>query len=116
MLRVDGGMTASAWTMQAIADQLAAPVDRPAIAETTALGAAYLAGWTAGVCPEPEEFAATWRLERRFTPAAGSDERAVRYQAWREAVASVASGRSEGNFDKPPDPPNIPKILRRTPP
>jgi glycerol kinase len=92
VLRVDGGMTASAWTMQAIADQIAAPVDRPAIAETTALGAAYLAGWAVGVCPGPDEFTTTWRLERRFSPAAGEVERAARYNAWRGAVASVVSG------------------------
>jgi len=110
VLRVDGGMTASGWTMQAIADQLAAPVDRPAIAETTALGAAYLAGWTEGVCPGPDAFAAAWRLDRRFSPAAGSDERAVRYRAWREAVGGVAG------FDKPSDPPNIARTERRTPP
>ena len=69
VLRVDGGMTASDWTMQRLADLLDAPVDRPMIQETTALGAAYLAGLAAGVYPEPEKFADNWRLEHRFKPA-----------------------------------------------
>ena len=68
MLRVDGGMTASDYTMQFLADILAVPVDRPVFMETTALGAAYLAGRKAGVCPDLDGFAATWRLDRRFEP------------------------------------------------
>ncbi|HEU4806462.1 MAG TPA: glycerol kinase GlpK, partial [Nitrobacter sp.] len=64
VLRVDGGMTASSWTMQRLADLLDAPVDRPVIQETTALGAAYLAGLSAGVYPEPSKFADSWRLDR----------------------------------------------------
>ena len=68
VLRVDGGMTASDWTMQRLADLLDAPVDRPMIQETTALGAAYLAGLAAGVYPEPAKFADNWRLEHRFKP------------------------------------------------
>src|ERR1700753_1196938 len=69
VLRVDGGMTASDWTMQRLADLLNAPVDRPVVQETTALGAAYLAGLNAGVYPEPAKFADNWRLEQRFKPA-----------------------------------------------
>ena len=69
VLRVDGGMAVSDWTMQRLADLLDAPVDRPMIQETTALGAAYLAGLSAGVYPEPAKFADTWRLQRRFKPA-----------------------------------------------
>ena len=69
VLRVDGGMTASDVTMQFLADILGAPVDRPVVMETTALGAAYLAGYQAGVCPDPAGFSATWRLDRRFEPA-----------------------------------------------
>ena len=68
VLRVDGGMVASDWTMQCLADILDAPVDRPTVLETTALGAAYLAGLQAGFYPEPEEFAERWALDRRFTP------------------------------------------------
>ena len=62
MLRVDGGMVASDWTMQRLADLIDAPVDRPRGLETTALGAAYLAGLKAGLYPEPAEFARTWAL------------------------------------------------------
>ncbi len=68
VIRVDGGMSASDWTMQFLADILGAPVDRPACLETTALGAAYLAGMAAGLYPDPETFAATWLGERRFEP------------------------------------------------
>lgn len=87
VLRVDGGMVASDWTMQFLADILDAPVDRPAISETTALGAAYLAGFAAGVLPEPEAFAASWRLERRFTPQMDPATRERRYAGWTRAVA-----------------------------
>jgi glycerol kinase len=86
VLRVDGGLAASDWAMQFLADQLAAPVDRPAIIETTALGAAYLAGLAGGVCPSPEEFARTWALDRRFQPGMAEPERARRYAGWRHAV------------------------------
>ena len=72
--------------MQALADQLAAPVDRPHVTETTALGAAWLAGHAAGVCPGPQDFARTWALDRRFLPAMPPTERERRYQGWREAV------------------------------
>jgi glycerol kinase len=86
-IRVDGGMAASDWTMQFLADMLAAPVDRPAITETTSLGAGYLAGWQAGLYPDPARFATSWRLERRFQPAMAPAERERRYRGWREAVA-----------------------------
>ena len=71
VLRVDGGMAASDVTMQFVADILAAPVDRPAVMETTALGAAYLAGYAAGLCPDLAGFAARWKCERRFDAANG---------------------------------------------
>ena len=61
-------MTASDVTMQFLADILASPVDRPVVMETTALGAAYLAGRAAGLCPDLDGFAAQWRLDRRFEP------------------------------------------------
>lgn len=86
VLRVDGGMTASDWTMQRLADILDAPVDRPTIGETTALGAAYLAGLAAGLLPEPERFADRWRLARRFTPNLDSAMRATKIAGWRDAV------------------------------
>jgi glycerol kinase len=91
VLRVDGGMTASDWTMQRLADILDAPVDRPIIGETTALGAAYLAGLTAGLLPEPERFADRWRLERRFVPALDKATRHVKIAGWRDAVRRTLS-------------------------
>ena len=91
VLRVDGGMVASDWTMQFLADMLAAPVDRPRGLETTALGAGYLAGLAAGVCPDPDAFAATWALERRFTPAMQASERERKYAGWRDAVQRTLS-------------------------
>lgn len=90
VLRVDGGMAVSNWTMQALADQLAAPVDRPRVTETTALGAAYLAGLAAGLCPPPEEFARRWQQERRFLPR-GERQRASAYQGWADAVSRILS-------------------------
>ncbi len=87
VLRVDGGMVASNWTMQRLADVLDAPVDRPTILETTALGAAYLAGYATGHCPPPADFAKSWALERRFAPAKDDIWRAQRYAAWRDAVS-----------------------------
>ncbi|HET9019619.1 MAG TPA: FGGY-family carbohydrate kinase, partial [Acetobacteraceae bacterium] len=91
VLRVDGGLAASDWAMQCLADQLGAPVDRPAVTETTALGAAWLAGYAAGVCPGPAEFARSWSLQRRFVPAMAEDERETRYRGWREAVRRTLS-------------------------
>lgn len=89
VLRVDGGMSASDWTMQFLADILGAPVDRPTVTETTALGAAYLAGLGAGLCPPPEEFAEGWALDRRFQPAMPDDRRAARYARWQRAVQAA---------------------------
>ncbi|MFN4173471.1 MAG: glycerol kinase GlpK [Pseudorhodobacter sp.] len=91
VLRVDGGMTASDWAMQFLSDILGAPVDRPVVTETTALGAAYLAGLQAGICPPPEEFAKGWALERRFDPAMAADLRDAKYARWGRAVAATMS-------------------------
>ncbi len=87
VIRVDGGMSASDWTMQFLADILAAPVDRPSCLETTAVGAAYLAGMAAGVYPDAETFAAGWRGERRFEPAMAAADRETKYRGWQDAVA-----------------------------
>ncbi len=89
VLRVDGGMTASDWTMQRLADLLDAPVDRPVVQETTALGAAYLAGFRSGLLPEPERFADSWRLDRRFAPTIGPEARARKLAGWRRAVTGL---------------------------
>ena len=86
VLRVDGGMTASDTTMQWLADIVGTPVERPHVLETTALGAAWLAGRQAGVWPEPAEMAARWTPERRFVPAIGADERAHKLAGWHDAV------------------------------
>jgi glycerol kinase len=91
VIRVDGGMSASDWTMQFLADMLDARVDRPAAIETTALGAASLAGSQAGLYPGPEEFAQTWRRQRGFTPSMPTAERESRYRGWREAVGRIVS-------------------------
>jgi glycerol kinase len=89
VLRVDGGMTASDWTMQALADMLDAPVDRPRFLETTALGAAYLAGFRAGLLPGPAEFARRWKRDRRFTPKLKPALREAKYRGWQEAVRKL---------------------------
>jgi glycerol kinase len=89
VLRVDGGMAASDWTMQRLADLIRAPVDRPSVLETTALGAAYLAGLQSGLCPEPGEFRKEWVLERRFVPTMPEVERAQKLAAWRRAVKRI---------------------------
>lgn len=92
VLRVDGGMVASDWTMQRLADILAAPVDRPIVKETTAMGAAYLAGLAAGELPPPEQFGDNWRLERRFAPHMDSAMRDRKLEGWKRSVSSLLSG------------------------
>ncbi|MCL4674471.1 MAG: glycerol kinase GlpK [Pararhodobacter sp.] len=89
VLRVDGGMSASALTMQFLADILGAPVDRPKVLETTALGVAWLAGHAAGIMPDAAGFAAHWALDTRFEPAMDDTMRADRYAAWQRAVQAT---------------------------
>jgi glycerol kinase len=91
VLRVDGGMAASDWTMQFLADILGAPVDRPRVTETTALGAAFLAAMQAGVTGGPADFAQGWALDRRFTPGRDEAWRAARQARWSRAVAATMS-------------------------
>jgi glycerol kinase len=91
VLRVDGGMVASNWTMQCLSDILDAPVDRPAILETTALGAAWLAGRQAGVWPDMDGFADAWALEHRFVPVMEKAERRRKLKGWRDAVRRTLS-------------------------
>jgi glycerol kinase len=85
-LRVDGGMANSDWTMQRLADLLGSDVDRPRIKETTALGAAYLAGLHSGFYPEPDRFLDRWQLERRFTPLMDTATRERKLAGWTSAV------------------------------
>jgi glycerol kinase len=89
VLRVDGGMSASDWTMQFLSDILDAPVVRPAIHETTARGVAWLAGMQQGVYPDREGFARIWEPDRQFTPAMDAETRAAKYDAWKRAVAAT---------------------------
>ena len=89
ILRVDGGMSASDWAMQFLSDILGAPVDRPEVTETTALGAAYLAGLQAGICPSPAAFAKSWALERRFQPHMDAPTRDAKYTRWGRAVQAT---------------------------
>jgi glycerol kinase len=91
VLRVDGGMSASDLTMQVLADILAVPVDRPVVQETTALGAAFLAGYASGVCPDPQAFAASWRLNRRFEPSLDAAHRARKWAGWQDAIRRTRS-------------------------
>jgi glycerol kinase len=85
-LRVDGGATANDLLMQFQADILGIPVVRPRVLETTALGAAYLAGLAVGVWSGPDEIAARWSVDRTFEPAMSADERGTRVAHWRRAV------------------------------
>ena len=88
-LRVDGGMVVNGWLCQFLADALDRPVERPAVVETTALGAAYLAGLAAGVYASLGAVAGAWRLERRFEPRMQAAERQRLLDGWRRAVARV---------------------------
>ena len=86
VLRVDGGMVASDWTMQFLSDILDVPVDRPTILETTALGAAWLAGWKAGVWPDMKGFSKRWSLERQFNPSMDRLARTRKIRGWHDAI------------------------------
>ena len=86
IIRVDGGMAASDWTMQFLTDIVAIPVDRPADLESTAQGAAFVAGWQAGLYPGPESFAEKRRRDRLFTPQMAETKREQLYLGWRDAV------------------------------
>jgi len=87
VLRVDGGMVASDWTMQFLSDILDVPVDRPTILETTALGAAWLAGWKAGVWPDKKGFSKRWSLDRQFNPSMDPALRKKKLKGWHNAIA-----------------------------
>ncbi len=88
-LRVDGGMSASDWAMQFLSDIIGAKVDRPEVTETTALGAAWLAGMHAGVYPDQAGFAKGWRLDRTFEPQMADEERQKKYARWKRAVQAT---------------------------
>ncbi len=94
VLRVDGGMVASDWTMQRLADILNAYVDRPTSLETTVLGAAWLAASQAGIWPDMQQFARTWALDTRFTPNMSKTVRAKKLGGWADAVQRTLSDRT----------------------
>lgn len=87
VLKVDGGMAASDWSMQFLADILNITIDRPKILETTALGAAWLAGMRAGFYPNQEDFANSWKLEKRFEPKLEDIRREELYTGWKDAIS-----------------------------
>lgn len=91
VLRVDGGMTASGWAMQFLSDILGAAVDRPVVAESTAKGAAWLAGMQIGVYPGMEDFAASWEKDTQFVPERDDAWREGRYDGWKKAIAATLS-------------------------
>ena len=86
ILRVDGGMSSSNWTMQFLANILDAKVDRPTVLETTALGAAWLAGQYAGVWDDTEAFAKSWRVDKQFEPSMNEVKRNIKIKAWHDAI------------------------------
>jgi glycerol kinase len=90
-LRVDGGMVVNDPLMQRLADTVGAPVERPKVTETTALGAAFLAGLQAGLWPSLDALSATWALDRAFKPGEGTASRDRRYAGWQDAVRRVRS-------------------------
>jgi glycerol kinase len=89
LLRVDGGMVGNDWMLQFLADILGAPVERPRVAETTALGAALLAGFGAGLYRSLDEVSGAWQRDRRFEPAMAAAERERLVARWRALVARV---------------------------
>lgn len=91
ILRVDGGMSANNWTMQFLADMLDAPIDRPQVLETTAMGAAWLAGMQAGIYHGKSEFAKNWNCETRFMPDMPNAVRERKYQQWQDAIERTLS-------------------------
>jgi len=98
-LRVDGGASRSDLLMQMQADLLGTPVVRPRVTETTALGAAYLAGLATGYWSDTEEIRQQWQMERRFEPRLSADERAQRLRRWHRAVARARDWARDDDED-----------------
>ncbi|HQW81397.1 MAG TPA: FGGY-family carbohydrate kinase, partial [Pseudomonadota bacterium] len=88
-LRIDGGMAANNWFAQSLADVLGVPVDRPNVIETTALGAAYMAGLGIGLYQSLDQISAQWGCERRFDVQMADGTRDTLYRGWKEAVMRV---------------------------
>jgi glycerol kinase len=89
---VDGGLSANGFAMQFLADILGLPIERPLVTETTALGAAGLAGLQAGLFASRQALEAAWTLDRRFDPAMSADERSERRAGWSDALQRVLTG------------------------
>ena len=90
-IRVDGGMAASNWTMQMLSDLVELPVDRPKNLETTALGAAYLAGMQIGFYPSMSDFSDSWQSDSQFNSKMTSDSRERKLAGWKDAVKRTLS-------------------------
>lgn len=88
-LRVDGGMSANDWAMQFLSDIIGAQVDRPKVLETTAMGAAWLAGQRAGIYPDQRTFAQSWAVDQSFAPSMDDNTRARKYAGWKRAVEAT---------------------------
>ena len=91
MLRADGGGSANRFLMQFQADMLGIPVEVPEIAETTALGAAHLAGLAVGFWDSEQELSAQWRLAARYEPQMSPDEAEKLYAGWQRAMERARS-------------------------
>ncbi len=92
LIRVDGGMVSNSWFLQFLADILGIPIERPANAESTVLGAAYLAGLQSGLIASTEDIAAAWQKERHFSPSMADEQVDQLMNGWANAVARVRSG------------------------
>jgi glycerol kinase len=103
-LRVDGGMVANDWVMQFLADILDLPVERPVVTETTALGAAYLAGLQAGLFASTADIAKRWQRDRLFEPRMSADQRDSLYAGWQAAVGRVRTANRQNNPGSSPGP------------
>jgi glycerol kinase len=95
-LKVDGGAAANAMLLQFQADQLGVPVRRPVVAETTALGAAYLAGLAVGYWDGLDDVRRNWALDREFSPAMAADTRERGYRGWKQAVSRSLAWATDG--------------------
>ena len=96
-VRVDGGMVQNNWLCQFLADILNIPVQRPVQTETTALGAAYLAGLHSGYYKNHDDLIANWKIDREFTPSIDAEERERLLRSWKNAVAGVIHQTQEPN-------------------
>ena len=93
VLRVDGGMVANNWLLQFLSDILNLEVHRPICVETTALGAAYLAGLQIGIYQSLDEISKFWQMSASFSSNMGNDERVKLYQGWKRAIEVLLSSR-----------------------